>query len=42
MKVVPFKILPGTGRWRAEGVTEGAPFTTSLRVGVPLPVVGRN
>ena len=28
-------------RWRAEGVTEGAPSTTSLRSAVPLPVPGR-
>jgi hypothetical protein len=35
------KILPETGRWHAEGVTEGAPSTTSLRCVVPLPVPGR-
>ncbi|WP_174275030.1 undecaprenyldiphospho-muramoylpentapeptide beta-N-acetylglucosaminyltransferase [Sphingomonas bacterium] len=45
-----FKFLPGTGRWRAEGVTEGAldqalrslrAPSTSLRL-VPLPLQGRN
>ena len=45
------KILPGTGRWKAEGLTEGAPrphrhqhgapSTTPLRVAVPHPVPGR-
>ena len=43
------KILPGTGRWRAEGVTEGAHGgalqqlwapSTMFRM-VPLPVPGR-
>ena len=44
------QILPGTGRWQAEGLTEGgfgkgrtlphAP-ATMLRM-VPLPVQGRN
>jgi hypothetical protein len=43
------QILPGTGRWRAEGVTEGARHlrcaqpgapSTALRA-VPLPVPGR-
>ena len=40
------KILPGTGRWQAKGLTEGvrhmrpAP-STMLRM-VPLPVPGRN
>src|SRR5436190_5558975 len=38
-------ILPGTGRWRAEGVTEGlrrrwGSPSTMLRM-VPLPVPGR-
>jgi len=44
------KILPGTGRWQPEGLTEGgarlalqwAPSTTSLRAAVPLPVPGRS
>jgi hypothetical protein len=45
----PYSILPGTGRWHAEGLTEGAPHlraphrrapSTSLRL-VPLPVPGR-
>ncbi len=45
-------ILPGTGRWRREAVTEGAlllalrlgetPSTTPLCGAVPLPVPGRN
>lgn len=35
------KILPGTGRWQREALTEGAPSTTPLRVAVPLPVPGR-
>jgi hypothetical protein len=35
------KILPGTGRWQHEVLTEGAPSTTPLRAAVPLPVPGR-
>jgi len=45
-------ILPGTGRWQREALTEGgrllaqdvgrAPSTPSLRGAVPLPVPGRN
>ena len=38
---VSLPILPGTGRWRAEGVTEGALSATPLRVAVPFPVPGR-
>ena len=44
-------ILPGTGRWQREALTEGAlplaqrlrraPSTMPLRVTVPLPVPGR-
>ena len=44
------KILPETGRWQPEGLTEGlvgnwrrraSPSTTQLRWMVPLPVPGR-
>jgi hypothetical protein len=50
MSALP-KILPGTGRWQPEGLTEGAqplrqlgrraPSTIRLRRLVPLPVPGR-
>ena len=49
MRRIGVKFLPGTGRWRAEGVTEGAhrgapqrlwAASTMLRM-VPLPVPGR-
>jgi hypothetical protein len=46
------KILPGTGRWQREALTEGAhrgggarlwdPSTVRLRRPVPLPVPGRS
>jgi hypothetical protein len=41
------KILPGTGRWRSEGLTEGAHLSAPAVPGplhhfvVPLPVPGR-
>ena len=43
------KILPGTGRWRGEAVTDGARLSAGSTVGplhrrfapVPLPVPGR-
>jgi hypothetical protein len=41
------KILPGTGRWHADGVTEGAHLSAAFKLGplhhfvVPLPVPGR-
>ena len=50
MRFLP-EILPGTGRWQREALTEGAlrlptrswpaPSTPPLRVAVPLPVPGR-
>ena len=35
-------LLPGTGRWQPEGLTESGPSTNGLRPAVPLPVPGRN